>query len=72
MNFARDIVIAYSRARFSVKSDFSSFPTQIDGVKKVDVVIICDQILFTVWYSTCESPNLIVNLRYFDLLINCD
>ena len=43
MNFARDIVIAYSRARFSVKSDFSSFPTQIDGVKKVDVVIVCDQ-----------------------------
>ena len=29
---ARDNVIAYSRAHFNVKSDFSSFPTQNDAL----------------------------------------
>ena len=35
LGVARDIVIAYSRVRFSVKSDFSSFPTQNDALRRL-------------------------------------
>ena len=36
---ARDNVIAYSRAHFNVKSDFSSFPTQNDAIDVCVVVL---------------------------------